>query len=30
VGPRWVKKRDGRIEPYDEARIIRAVLRASS
>lgn len=28
MGPRWVKKRDGRIEPYDEARIIRAVLRA--
>ncbi len=28
MGPRWVKKRDGRIEPYDEARIGRAVLRA--
>lgn len=28
MGPRWVKKRDGRIEPYDEARIVRAVLRA--
>ncbi|MGE0712649.1 MAG: ATP cone domain-containing protein [Planctomycetota bacterium] len=25
---RWVKKRDGRIEPYDEARIARAVIRA--
>lgn len=28
MSPRWVKKRDGRIEPYDEARIVRAVLRA--
>lgn len=28
MGPRWVKKRDGRIEPYDEARIGRAVMRA--
>ena len=28
MGPRWVKKRDGRIEPYDEGRIVRAVLRA--
>lgn len=25
--PRWVKKRDGRIEPYDEARIARGVIR---
>ncbi|MCO5167709.1 MAG: ATP cone domain-containing protein [Planctomycetes bacterium] len=28
MAARWVKKRDGRIEPYDEARIVRAVLRA--
>lgn len=28
MAPRWVKKRDGRIEPYDEARIARAVMRA--
>jgi transcriptional regulator NrdR family protein len=27
VAPRWVKKRDGRIEPYDEARIARSVIR---
>ncbi|RMG17160.1 MAG: hypothetical protein D6731_04605 [Planctomycetota bacterium] len=26
--PRWVKKRDGRIQPYDEARIANGVLRA--
>lgn len=25
--PRWVKKRDGRIEPFDEARIARGVIR---
>ncbi|MCA8921173.1 MAG: hypothetical protein KDD82_05155 [Planctomycetes bacterium] len=28
VPPRWVKKVDGRIEPFDESRIARAVLRA--
>ena len=28
MGPRWVKKRDGRIEPFDEARIAQAVIRA--
>ncbi|MEZ6183975.1 MAG: ATP cone domain-containing protein [Planctomycetota bacterium] len=28
VPPRWVKKEDGRIEPFDESRIARAVLRA--
>jgi len=28
VAPRWVKKRDGRIEPFDEARIARAITRA--
>lgn len=27
MAPRWVRKRDGRIEPYDEARIARAVIR---
>ncbi|HBP16395.1 MAG TPA: hypothetical protein DEA08_01200, partial [Planctomycetes bacterium] len=27
MAPRWVKKRDGRIEPYDEARIARSVIR---
>lgn len=28
MAPRWVKKRDGRIEPYDEARIASGVMRA--
>lgn len=28
MAPRWVKKRDGRIEPYNEARIARGVIRA--
>lgn len=28
MAPRWVKKRDGRIVPFDEGRIVRSVLRA--
>lgn len=28
MAARWVKKRDGRIEAFDEARVARAVLRA--